>query len=533
LADDDVSSLIAGKFSGDAHMDAIVLANGKPVLRSTVEVYQSYILDNVPAVDIAALKGTGANGRDQAVVVGSGGLTKIEYASAGWINTNLRGTGTYWASALAVRTGQVDGLNGDDIVAVTSNRVLIAKSDGSGGWMTDVSFLAGSNITGVELVDWDGAAGGALEIAVLIGSNSSGAARVRLVRPNGTLITTIPTTADVIVASPIATSAAGPRWLAAVSTTFATGAQDFVLLSSSAVAGPWSLGAAGIYDTASGDWNGDGVDDVVLATNTDRDAWLYRFESSGGTLGLSSATPAGSPIQLPVGHPDRPLGVQDGRMDIADVDHDGDRDLIAAVQGNWQNAFWTHADPRFSDVVVTRNNTVDHFLEMPWRIPSTPWPDGFTAGELDLETGDLTVRLLTPSTVLPGAQYQYVVWHTASIETAVDSTPLIPPTTLDVGLEGANGPTWSTITIPTDQHEVLFPDRYTLIARQVVTSGGTTQYGPALDATFFSALYQAELSSDWRIRTLDDVQIFGSNDLASVGTGAMPPPLPAGQEPPP
>src|SRR6185503_2745905 len=180
-------------FSGNTHPDAVVIANGKPVLRESVETFETYIVANVTVNDIATLHGGGVGGRDRVVAVGSSGLRLLELlnppANPAWSNTPIRDSG-YATSGILVEIGDVDGVNGPDIVVATTNRILIVRAASGGGWMTapnDVSVIAGVGITDLELLDWDGAAGGALEMAICMDATTSLPGRLRMQIFNGTI----------------------------------------------------------------------------------------------------------------------------------------------------------------------------------------------------------------------------------------------------------------------------------------------------------------------------------------------------------
>jgi hypothetical protein len=62
--------------------------------------------------------------------------------------------------------------------------------------------------------------------------------------------------------------------------------------------------------------------------------------------------------------------------------------------------------------------------------------------------------------------------------------------------------------------------------------GSIEQAGAALDATFFSTLFESELGGSWNVRTLDMVTRHDSDVPAGgVGTGAGSAPLPPNLNP--
>lgn len=534
LADDKVASLVLGEFTGDTNLDAVVIAEERPVVRISVETHQTYLRASVPTVDLARLPGTGLGGRDRIVTVGPEGLDLLEILDVPsgdpWQRAYLRGPGTYWASALAVRTGQVDGLHGDDIVAVTPSRVLVARSNGAGGWLADETFLAGAPITGVELVDWDGQPGGDLEIAILLGRSSLNGPRLRLASWNGTFLMTMSTSGDELIGCPMATAVDGPRWLAIVSTSLASGGQELVLIGASSASSVYALGAAGVQDCVAGDWDGDGIDDLVLSSTTARDSWLRRVVVSG-PLGLAldpDYAPPAAPIALPVGHPDRDPA-PGGGMDIADVDHDGDLDLVTAMQGSYTGGPWSYLDPRFSEVCVTSNSRTAEANWLPWHAPGAAWPVELPLPHLDVVTGHLTVPLLTPVQILEGAQFEYEILRTPSLEALVIDEPLVGPATLQTDLLESSGVSWSMLDAPIGQNSVFFPDRYTLILRQVKrgTGGEIVAQSPALKLTFFSSVDAEQLQEAWNAITLDPLVVVdgpepGDTGGTSGGAGAPP-----------
>jgi hypothetical protein len=536
IADDNLSALAAGDFSGDRHMDAVVLANGKPVLRSEVEAQQTHVWADLTAVDIATLSGTGAGGRDQLVAVGPDGLSLLEVqslATAPWSVTNLRGSGTWWKNAVAVRTGQVDGLQGDDIVAVTYNRVLIACSNGAGGWMSDLVFMAGGAITGLELVDWDGAPGGGHEIAVLMAALSGLPARLRIMRPDGTSLGTIYSHSDRIIAAPLSAPGIGTRYLASVGTVNATGAQEFALLAADDLDGPWDIGHAGVYDMVAGDWTGDGIDDLVLATNESRDAQLYVVVSDQPSrLSLDPLdTPPNPPEPLPVGHPARNPAVQDGGMALADVDHDGDRDLIAAVQGDYRGGSYVHLDPHFSSVERTLNHTVDENEFLPWPVREPEWPEALPLPQHSVVSGAWYIALPTPTELLDDdPEFEYVVWRTPAMESLLDAAPIIADKA-EIGESSGGGLTWTTLTLPVGEYGLYFPARYTLVVRQVSrdTGDAIVAQSPALLLTFYSELDDELYASGWNVITSGPAQVIDGWEPGESGghsQGAPPPPPP-------
>ncbi|HEX6884024.1 MAG TPA: hypothetical protein VF530_11635 [Planctomycetota bacterium] len=530
MADDDVSCLITGEFDGDTHADAVVLTSTKLALRSEVEARETYVWTSLLATDIANLRGTGAGGRDRVVAVGATGLNLLEFQDSGtpWQSKNERGSGTYWASALAVRTGQVDGQNGDDIVAVTSNRVLVARSD-EAGWMSDFTFLAGSPLTGVELVDWDGKAGGALEIAVLIGENATGGARIRLFRWDGLHLETIQSSADRILACPIATAANGPRWLAAIATDDATGNQDLCLASDDAFSPIYSFTGQQFYEAVALDFEGNGVDDLILGNRISRDFGLFRLIQSGMQLQVHSLdAPPEAPIPWAIGHPGRDTAVQDGGMDVADVDHDGDLDLVVAVQGTYMSTTWQYLDARFSEVRVSLNPHIGQDDWVPW--PAGEWPAGLPLPTLD--EGVLSVPLVTPAEVLVGGmELEYELWRTPDIDELSHPAPLLVGSDLVFGQDGTPELPYTLLELDIDQYDPFYPDRYTLILRQVVRDGqgAIVDQSPALKATFFSSTYANEFGVGWTVQSSTELSITerpddpGGGTLSYGGVPASPP----------
>ena len=310
-----------------------------------------------------------------------------------------------------------------------------------------------------------------------------------------------------------------------------------MLLADDHVAGPWSLAVTGSQAIVAGDWTGDGLDDLVVSTTTSRDASLYVMTDAGpdAITVHSLDLPPNLPVALPVGHPLRNVAVQDGGISIADVDHDTDLDLVSAVQGDYDGSPWQQFDSRFSAVVCTLNDDEREVDWLPWHAPGTPWPPQLLPPVLPRDTGVLTVRLQNPVHVIPGAQFEYAVWRTQTIEALAIPTPVVEPDTLAIGLEDdGNGFYWSTLDLPLDQHEDLFADRYTLIVRQVKRDAADkiVAQSPALKLTFFSPLDADEYSVGWTVQT-NDVLVDPDKPDEPGGTtgGAGVPPTPPDQRP--
>lgn len=556
MADDNLSKLALGEFSNDRHVDAVVLANGKPVCRSSVETYRTYLVADIQGADIATLHGTGANGRDQLVLVGPDGLSILELndapaqqtvpPAAPWTITNVR-PGSYWASAIAVRVGQVDGVNGDDIVAVAPNRVVIARSNGAGGWLTpDLSYPAGTGnaYTGLELVDWDGETSPqALELATLLAPNATQTARVRISKHTGTVITTILTGEEHVIAAPLRIGASNHDCLAALATDAATGQQSLAILSKDGASGPWTFETAGAYACAAGDWDHDGNDDLLVSNNVSRFVELYRT-TPGGLGGLTlhpaDAPPSEGPALLPIGHPARPVSVQDGGIATADVDLDGDLDLVGAVQGNYVGNGWDHEDARFSDVDVAYSDDTDEDLWRPWPTPDMPWPQTLAQPWLDA-SGDLVLELIhpfltidaddatDPANELPPV-YEYAVWRTPTIESLAIPEPCVPLASAAIVSSTPMDPDSPTvITLPIGQTDPYFPDRYTLVLRQVQHDANDptkiVDESPALKLTFYSSDFLAEFGSDPKIESTTPLLLEIKPEEPGAGSsgGSLPP----------
>ncbi|MCK6447483.1 MAG: hypothetical protein L6Q99_13920 [Planctomycetes bacterium] len=556
MADDNLSKLAVGEFSNDRHVDAIVLANGKPVCRSSVETYRTYLVANIQGTDIATLHGTGANGRDQLVLVGPDGLSILELndppaqqtvpPADPWTITSVR-QGSYWASAIAVRVGQVDGQFGDDIVAVAPNRLVIARSDGAGGWMTnDLSYPVGTGNThtGIELVDWDGETSPqALELAVILAPNANHTARVRIMKHTGMVITTIVSGEEHVIVAPLTMAAANHDCFAAIATDTTTGQQSLAILSKNGFSGPWTFEDTGVYTCAAGDWDDDGNDDFVLSSNTSRFASVYRT-LPGGPAGLtlhpSDAPPSHGPALLPIGHPLRPVSVQDGGIATADVDMDGDVDLVSAVQGNYIGNGWDHEDARFSDVDVAYNDDTDEDLWLPWPAPEMSWPPALPQPWLD-SSGNLVLSLIhpfltidandaaDPANELPPV-YEYAVWRTPTIESLAIPEPCVPLTAATIVSSAPMDPSSPTvISLPLGQTEPYFPDRYTLVLRQVQHDANDpskiVDESPALKLTFYSSLHVVEFGSDSKIKSTTPLLLEIKPDEPGAGSsgGSLPP----------
>ncbi|MCE9595580.1 MAG: FG-GAP-like repeat-containing protein [Planctomycetes bacterium] len=531
LSTADVSSLIVGEFSGDTQVDAVVLADGKPVLRDAVEVQQTCITANVTGVDIATLHGGGANGRDRVALVGPSGLWLVEFHESTtpgtWTATvtNLRDSTTKWALASTVRCADVDGINGPDIVAVTPTRICVITADGSGGWNADTNFTAAAGITGLELVDWDGSS--AKEIAIC------GNWGVAIWRPTGTFVSNLAWGAGKVLIEALAEPAPGRERLAMVGTNTSTGAQSLGVLWYAAPPyvtfdGPTALGTEGVVRLASGDWNGDGYGDLFLNRTTSASVrvLLNRGTGTGAVLGNSTS------LSIPVGNPARPLAVQDGGLDVLDVDHDLDADIVCAIQGAYTGGNHALFDPRFSAVDIGYSSRNPHSDWWPWYVGAHSLPAPDSAVVFDPVTGEFTIQFKGPKEAISGASFEYFVWRTPSIDSLANATPVVGPITLTI--TATNVPMPSSFFV--DTSVASFPERYTVIGRQVRRSGsGAIEAESAsLRLTIYSHALEAAMATDpYVVVTSKIINTQHPDDPSIVGVGTPVPPVPPDRRPPP
>jgi hypothetical protein len=526
IATANVSSLITGEFSGDTRIDAVVLADGQPVLRDAVEVYQTFIEADVVGVDIATLHGGGANGRDRVAVVGSGGLSLVEFHASGtpgiWTSTveNLRGPTSKWAIALAVRSGDVDGVNGPDLVAVTSGRICVQTADATGGWNLDTNFLAGASITGLELLDWDGAAGGAKEIAIC------GNWGIAIWRANGTFVTNVSWGEGKVLIEPIADPGFGCDRLATVGTNASTGEQTLAVIWNGGFEGPTALGAEGVVHLAGGDWNGDAYGDLFLGRTSSAAVrvLLNRGTQSGEILGNTTS------LSIPIGHPQRPIAVQDGDMAVIDVDSDDDADIVSAIQGTYTGGNHSLFDPRYSAVDVAYNGRIPQTDWCPWHLLASGG-----GGPLPIHnpvTGTLTISFSPPKTAISGAMFEFAVWRTASVDNLANATPILTPD--PVAIPGTGSLTVCELDL--DQHVAEYLPRYTLIGRQVRrnTDGTIAEESPALKLTIYSEELVAAMALDPNVVwTSHVINTEKPDDPGGTDMGSGVPPTPPDRRPPP
>jgi hypothetical protein len=160
---------------------------------------------------------------------------------------------------------------------------------------------------------------------------------------------------------------------------------------------------------------------------------------------------------------------------------------------------------------------------LPWPAPGAEWPEYLPLPLHAFESGNLEVSLVTPETVMVGAEFEYAVWRTPSMTSFTEPSPVVEGTA-EFGLHGSGTETWTTLSLPLGLAGLNYPDRYTLVVRRV----NAAAQSPALLLTFYSRADDEVYVSDWNVLTSGDLEVDGPEpgDGGGSGQGAGPPPPP-------
>ena len=146
LQDAAFGEILAGEFTGDLQLDAIVMDGLEPKLSVAPEIFVSAVGTGLAASAIAVLGGV-VPGKDLLVAADQNGLHLLERDSAQgqWITTTLFDGSSAWAGAIELAVGDLDGLEGSDIAALNAagNQVLQAFGAGDGTFVEGTPIVLG------------------------------------------------------------------------------------------------------------------------------------------------------------------------------------------------------------------------------------------------------------------------------------------------------------------------------------------------------------------------------------------------------
>ena len=510
--------VVAGEFTGDLTLDAVVMDDDRARLAIAPETFDSVV--DLPGVvhDIAALRGI-VESQDLVVTVGPAGLAhhRRDYAQSQWVSTTIRDSTTGWVGGSVVRVGELDGAGGLDLVGCSGDSVLTELGDGNGGFSSGTSFDSfGGAIYDIQLFNFDVETVGPQvdEIALFTPYG------VEVYRLNGTYAGSFAWPAS-MMHSTVVSSGSGPRERLALVTQQA-GKDWLVLFDTVTTEGPYDLGQAGVVALAAADADGDGDSELFLSLTSERKLW--KLESLGvaipsyDTIGIT---------KYGYGYSGRDPALNAAGLAPGDFDSDGVLDILAPAQGDL-------------GPIITARGTLELVRVGSSSSPSKKVSVYSATYHKDLLPGYPTtfykafeMQFSDPVSLLtPGAGEQLMLhvtaWHTPDfgIETAprlYDEVSMDLPVTASYMLE-----------LPPGYSLQQWPDIYSVVVRQVILSGGQiVRQGPALVAMLTGEANAAILMSD---PTLDStLQIVDPDDGVptggGVGFGGTVPPTEEEQQP--
>ncbi len=320
--------IVAGEFTGDLKLDAVVMDGQQPKLLVAPETFDSAILVCPSANDIAVLKGALSDpDKDCLLTVSTAGLVRYERlsASASWAIVTIRGTSTDWNGARKVAVGQVDGGGPLDIVGIAANgrSVLIEYGNADGSYTPGPRFMAyGSTVTDLWLLNWrEGALPNACEIALC----SPGGLEVR--SRTGVLFDVMEWSLAPILGAVVTDAGTPLQRLALV--TEVEGSDRLLVFGDTLTEPNVQLGTAGVVALASGDADGDGDTELFLGLDSEKKFWMLENQGPGSpTFDPSQVT------KFPFGPSGRNPAYNHAGLAPGDFDSDGKLDVLAPAQGD-------------------------------------------------------------------------------------------------------------------------------------------------------------------------------------------------------
>jgi hypothetical protein len=517
--------VVSGEFTGDVSRDAVFMDLNNPTMKVSPEFFDTWIGTGSPANDIAVLSGA-IPGKDLLVAVEADGLKLYERNGfTAWNVTTVRDASSPWANAWRVAVGDVNGDGCPDIVGVAANKRDLLYLYGNCG----TTFTTGPTVVNptqviyqLLLINWTNTndTPGTVEAAIF--SNLGWAVR----EDNGVWRKSVSWTASPSYGVVMKGSGAGPDRM--ITTAVFQGTDRLSICDEIRTEGPYNLGALGIVGMATGDMTSptpDGDVDLILTTNTSKDALLYENQSPSQTT-FNFATPA----HFPYGPSNRnPALNQSGPEGITVGDFDGDGFLDAAVpaQGDANpgplGVYGSTALIRPNTNYVLYRCSVDDPVEI-----------------LSEDPGVLPNRIRL-SFHAPSIPYQPTGGQVLDIlvnvyySSALGAPPdLMPYATAHISMPAANQVQFFTFDLPLGYSFANSTALFSLVAYQELTLNNVmVRKGPALTGMINP---QHNLSiSDFTHDTQDVLNVAGTEHEETPGSGSwdggptVPPTPPGGQ----
>ena len=515
LEDVTFGKVVAGDFTGDGSLDAVVMDGDSPLLLVSPEAFDTAIPVQdgstlVHASDIAVLFG-GAVDSARLLTVGVDGLERWTRIPGAWNRSTVRGVGTRWADAMMVRTGDLDGANGLDIVGIgrslesgLTTRVLIETSDGSGGYITS-SFSCAGAAYDIHMLDWDddsvSGSDATDEIAVVTDLG------VEVYEADGSFVAYFAWSLSPMLSAVIGHETSTAERLALVTQ---WGTQNQVsVFGQGGIEVPIAIGNVGVVRVAAGDLDGDGDEELLLSVNS-APVFCVLENLSPPNPGSTSSTFDGATIDLRAFGVPRNTSLNDAGIVTGDFDQDGDIDVFPPAQGSGSVA---------GEAFVYR---WDNVVETDYRPQLGEDPD------LDPTTNILTLDFTESAQGVPGFPsgpfgFDVTIWHTADLGIASD--PVAYESFVAVG-------TTHSVQMPTSYDPHVGSDLYSVVLRQVALDAQSNilASGPALTAIIVPAVHWETIMFAPEVEN----QLPGipsGDDPTIVGIGPRPPSFASGAEP--
>lgn len=452
---------LSGDFDADLSLDAVVLDGSKASLMISPASFITAVRPVSDSNDIARLDGSLPDGRDSVLSVGPGGLQEFRWDDPNrqWIELDRLWFG--WGDARRVCVGELDGLPGQDVVALASEaanpkKVLVAMGDGSGNFTPTNGFSSFLDAYGLELLDWDG--DGTDEVLVLSDYGCE------VYEPDGAYVADM-AWALPLIAAPIQQSGSSAEQVALIGR---YNGNDWFRVWGQAGSEPAiNFGPLETYAVSAADLDGDQDSDVILAVNSQTALLkLVNLSENSGQPTFDGTTEV-----LTFGDQGRDPSVTQAGVAFGDFDDDGDVDILAPAQGSGTIP---------SRVEIIRGSGQDH----------TQWQPNLTAHDWIDATREVSTSYGRPATLLSNSgqtlSLEATVWRAPDVDQPTDPTPYQEATYLGVP---AVGQSVEFLFTPPASFSRTSTDVFSIVVRQVVRDAGSGEIltiGPALPTLFAS-----------------------------------------------